>query len=82
MKSKYPKLSDSKIAAKIAETKKFGTSAEAIRKRLIPLHRRWGSCPSHFEYLKKAEDEHPGYLRYVEELLVKAEKDLRAKLYY
>jgi hypothetical protein len=75
MKSKYPKLSDSKIAAKIAETKKFGAPADAIRKRLS-LYR---SC---IGYLKETEGKQPGYLRHVEELLVKGKKDLQVKLHY
>jgi hypothetical protein len=75
LKSKYPKLRDAKIAAMIADGKKFGTPADAIRKRLSGLRR-------HIEYLKRGEDQQQGYIRYVEELLVKGKKDLQAKLSY
>jgi hypothetical protein len=75
IKSKQPKLSDSKIAEVIA--KMWREPKEVIRKRLS-----LGGQQGWVEHLEKYEREHPGYIQLVTGHLEKSEKDLTEMLSY
>ena len=74
IKSKQPKLSDSKIAEVIAS--RWREPKEVIRKRLSSRGRRW------IEYLEKGEREKPGFIQLVRGHLEKSEQDLTEMLSY
>jgi hypothetical protein len=67
IKSKQPKLSDSKIAEVIASRRR--EPKEVIRKRLSSKGRMW------IEYLEKGEKEKPGFIQMYGELLEKSEQE-------
>ena len=68
IKSKQPKLSDSKIAEVIASRRR--EPKEVIRKRLSSKEgRMW------IEYLEKGEKEKPGFIQMYGELLEKSEQE-------
>jgi hypothetical protein len=75
IKSKQPKLSDSKIAEVIA--KMWREPKEVIRKRLSS-----GVPQGWIEHLEKYEREHPGYIQLVTGHLEKSERDLTEMLSY
>jgi hypothetical protein len=75
IKSKQPKLSDSKIAEVIAKMSR--EPKEVIRKRLSS-----GVPQGWIEHLEKYEREHPGYIQLVTGHLEKSERDLTEMLSY